>query len=253
MVMSFQKRPKKRLNLGFDVRTYFTTFALLLGPPDKIRTTQHTTTNFLPAFLLTIGNIKISIQQLKMANADERSADLLKRILTLEFKVFSEQISTYFEYSSIVNNAGSNGNGFELGVSNEDSAACIESEPFQMSESTKGTFLPALDNNHFENTLVNILNKNRGIKKDCSKLAVDLFNSIDLRTDMSSIQRENIAVACAVIRNIDNIGEYLSFCTKGGFELICKWLQVCMHVHTVNNALPLLRPSLLVIAGLQLQ
>jgi hypothetical protein len=141
----------------------------------------------------------------------------LKRALTTHFKLFSEQIGTLHQLL-------------------ETHQAKFNEDPLAVKRK-QVAMLPLLEKNQFETSLLGMLSKHKGLRKECGKAALDLFSAIDVRADLSTVHRECMALACAVVRNTDNIsGEFVSFCTRGGDDLLCKWIQVRLHI-TINMML----------------
>ena len=135
----------------------------------------------------------------------ETDLDLIRKVLTLEFKLFTEQLETFHVLNKTLQSLKS--------------TALLPPLP--------STLLPVLDFSSFETRLGSILNTSGGIKKDLSEKAVQLFRSLELKSnELSSVQREQISLAIAVLRNTDNLSEMSSFYSLGGGDLMCRWLQV---------------------------
>lgn len=133
--------------------------------------------------------------------------DRLKRVLSAQFRAFTDQTEALQR----------------LRLTHR--AQCRSVESLGDVRKKWAGLLPQEDPSEFELALLPLLGKRRGIKRECAAQVLALFQTIPSKTDMSTVQREQIALACAVLRSSDgNASELMSFFSQGGGVLLCKWL-----------------------------
>ena len=149
-----------------------------------------------------------------MMGEGETDLDLIRKVLTLEFKLFTEQLETFHALSKTLHSL--------------QTMAVLPPSP--------SALLPVLDFSSFETSLGSILSTSGGIKKDLSERTVQIFRSVEMKSnELSSVQREQISLAIAVLRNTDNLAEISSFYSLGGGDLMCRWLQVFSYSSLLNS------------------
>ena len=138
--------------------------------------------------------------------ASEAEGEQLKRFLTAQFRVFSDQVDCLHELVDSFH-------GKHL------------FDPIA-SSSPASRALPAMEITPFEQSLLPYLNRNQGMKKDSAGEVLKVLQAIPSKVDMSTYQRECIALAIGILRNTDNLQDLTQLMSQGGGELVCRWMRV---------------------------
>ena len=146
--------------------------------------------------------------------AAEAESEQLKRALTAQFKVFSDQIDWLHELIDSFHSQH-------------------QYDPIT-SSAPSSRLLPAIETTSFEQALLPYLNRNQGMKKDSASDVLRVFQTIPSKVEMSTYQRECIALAIGVLRNTDNVQDLTQLSSLGGGDLLCRWMRV-----RVIDSLPL--------------
>ena len=138
--------------------------------------------------------------------AEESESEQLKRALTAQFKVFSDQLDCLHDMMSSFRSQH-------------------HYDP-TTSSAPNSRMLPLVEMTPFEQALLPYLNRNQGMKKDSALDVLKVLQTIPNKADMSTYQRECIALAVGALRNTDNLQELTQLTSSGGGELISRWLRV---------------------------
>jgi hypothetical protein len=132
--------------------------------------------------------------------------EVIKKVLSLQYKVFQEQLTEFHQQL-------------------RDYHFTHRIDPLD-TKVGQAPLIPVLEGNDFENRLVGLLSRNKGIRKDAADSLRELADEVKAKSDMSTVQRERIALICAVVRNTDIMTEYVTFIIKGGGDVLIRWLRV---------------------------
>ena len=138
--------------------------------------------------------------------SSESESDLLKRALTTQFKVFAEQAECLRELLASFNDQHL----FDPTVSS----------------GPETRMLPVNEPTPFEQGLLVHLNRHQGVKREAVAELVKILQSLPVRADLSSYQRECIALSVAVLRNTDNLQDLTQILSLGGVDVLSRWARV---------------------------